>query len=146
MLQETIELPKRVIVDQYIIGTNLRLRQLESDGNIIYKLTKKSKLSADKAAITTIYLSLNEYELLSKMRSVVVSKIRFISPYDNLNIAIDVYAGEEDELWIADIEFNTDEEMNDFLMPFVFQTEVTGIDEFSGLNLANRFGFQNRRF
>jgi len=144
--EETRKLPWRIIADRYIMGTNLRLRKIEAGDNIVYKLTKKTRLSAGNEAITTIYLSLNEHELLCKMPSVAVSKTRYISRYGDLNIAIDVYASKEDKLWIAEVEFDSEEDMSNFVMPLPYETEVTGNDEFTGFALANRFGSENRSF
>jgi len=146
MEEEVRTLPKRAILDNYITGTNLRLRQVENNGDQVYKLTKKSKLSRGSEQITTIYLSSDEYKLLSKLPAVVVSKLRFITDYENVTIGIDVYGSETEELWLAEIEFETTETMNSFIMPLSHQGEVTGVDEFSGFALANRFGFLNRRF
>ncbi|MBS1530857.1 MAG: hypothetical protein JSU01_11150 [Bacteroidetes bacterium] len=147
MEDEVRTLQRRVILDNYIVGTNLRLRQVENDeGDTIYKLTKKSRILPGSAQITTIYLSLEEYQLLSKLRAVVVNKVRFLMPHDDLTIAVDIYGTETDELWMAEVEFETNERMNNFSMPLPYQIEITGDDEFTGFALANRFGIENRRF
>jgi CYTH domain-containing protein len=136
--------PRRIILDHYIIGTNLRLRQVENGDGKVYKLTKKTKLSLGREEITTIYLSPDEYQLLSELPAIVVSKIRFIMAYNELTIGIDSYATEEDELLVAEVEFETDEQMKTFVMPLSYGTEVTGNDEFTGFALANRFGWVNQ--
>jgi CYTH domain-containing protein len=144
--EEIITLPKFVILDHYITDTHLRLRQIEKEGDLVYKLTKKSKLSPGSDEITTIYLSPEEYQTLSKLRAIVVSKIRYIATYNGISIGIDIYGTEMDELWLGEVEFETVEQMEDFKMPLLYQREVTGNDDFSGLALANRFGCENRRF
>jgi len=141
-----MDLAKRAILDNYIVGTHLRLREVDKDGEKIYKLTKKTPLSPGREEITTIYLSPEEYQLLSKLRAVVVSKLRFVMPYNELTIGIDSYATERDELLLAEVEFETEEQMRVFEMPIPYQTEVTGMEEFSGFTLAKRFGWENRRF
>jgi CYTH domain-containing protein len=141
-----MDLPKRVILDNYIMDTNLRLREVDNEAKKTYKLTKKTSLSPGREEITTIYLSPEEYQLLNKLRAVVVSKVRFLAAYDDITIGIDCYGTEEDELWVADVEFETEEQMKAFAMPVPYQMEITGKDEFSGLALANRFGCHNRRF
>ena len=141
-----MNLPKRVILDNYILDTSLRLREVDSEGQKVYKLTKKTSLSPGREQITTIYLSQEEYQLLNKLRAIIVSKIRLIATYNEIMIGIDCYGNEEDELLVAEIEFETEEQMNVFVMPIPYQMEVTGKDEFSGFALANRFGWQNRRF
>lgn len=141
-----IDLPRRIILDNYIIDTNLRLREVGDEAKKVYKLTKKSFLSPGREEITTIYLSHQEYQLLNKLHAVVVSKVRFLATHNEIIIGIDCYETEEDELWIADVEFETEEQMKTFAMPIPYQMEITGKHEFSGLALANRFGQQNQRF
>lgn len=84
--------------------------------------------------------------MLSKLRAVVVSKVRFIATHGDIIIGIDTYGNEEDELGIAEVEFETEEQMKTFALPMPYEMEVTGKDEFSGYALANRFGWENRRF
>jgi CYTH domain-containing protein len=141
-----MNLPRRIILDNYILGTNLRLREVDHGDRKVYKLTKKTSLSPGREEITTIYLSQDEYQLLSKLPAVIVSKIRFVMTYNELIIGIDSYANEDDELLLAEVEFETEEQMNAFEMPMPYQTEVTGKKEFSGFTLAGRFGLQNRDF
>ena len=142
----TLDLPRRAILDNYIPGTNLRLREMDNAGEKVYKLTKKTTLSPGREKITTIYLSQEEYQLLTQLQAIVVSKIRFIMTHYELIIGIDRYGNKGNELWVAEVEFETEEQMNAFVMPIPYQTEVTGKNEFSGLALANRFGRQNQRF
>lgn len=146
MEEEIYTLPKRVILDHYIVGTNLRLRLVDNEDSKIYKLTKKFQLSPGREQITTIYLSQEEYELLSKLQAIVVRKPRFIMQYKDLIIGIDVYENEKDKLWLAEIEFETTEDMNNFKMPIPYQIEVTDKEEFSGFVLATRFGILTRCF
>lgn len=141
-----MNLPKRVILDNYIIGTNLRLREVDNEGQKVYKLTKKTPLSSGREEITTIYLSQEEYQLLSKMHAMVIYKVRFIMTYNQLIIGIDCYSSGEDELWVGEVEFETVEQMDAFVMPIPYQMEITGKDDSSGLALANRFGFINQPF
>jgi len=96
-----MSLPRRGILDNYITGTNLRLRKVDHEDKKTYKLTKKTPISPGREEITTIYLSEDEYQLLSKMPAVVVSKIRFVMTYNELTIGIDSYANEDDELLLA---------------------------------------------
>ena len=144
MGKEVSALPRRVIVDHYIVGTDLRLRQVENEDNKVFKLTKKSKLSPGHEQITTIYLSSEEYKLLSKLPAIVVSKSRHITNYEDVTIGIDIYGSGTEELWLAEVEFENTASMDSFIMPLPYQSEVTGVDEFSGFALANRFGFLNR--
>jgi CYTH domain-containing protein len=139
-------LPKTAILDNYITGTNLRLRQMENAGTKVYKLGKKTNISPGKEQITTIYLSEAEYALLTQLRAIVVSKIRFVGVFNRVTIGIDVYGSETEELWVAEVEFETEEDMDNFIMPLPHQIEITGMNEFSGFALSTRFGVENRSF
>jgi|GEM_PF-1764057 len=142
----TMDLPRRVIIDHYVIGTNLRLREVDSEGEKVYKLTKKTTISPGREEITTIYLSPEEYQLLCKLPAVVVNKVRFIATYADIIIGIDIYGNEEDELWLAEVEFETEKQMKTFALPMPYEVEITGNNGFSGFALANRFGAQHGRF
>ena len=146
MVDEAFPLPGRIILDNYIVDTGLRLRQVENEEGTVYKLTKKSVLSPGREGITTIYLSAEEYKLLAKLRAIVVSKIRFIAIHNDKIIGIDFYGNEKEDLSIAEVEFETEEQMKNFVMPISYQMEVTGNAEFTGFALAHRFGSANRRF
>lgn len=139
---QAMGLPVKGIRDHYIDGTNLRLREMSNENDKTLKLTKKTGLSFGKEEITTIYLSTEEYKLLSKLPAVVASKTRWLLPSNNLTIGIDYYKSDTDELWLAEVEFETDEQMNDFIMPIPYEKEITGDDQFSGFTLAMRFGWE----
>jgi CYTH domain-containing protein len=131
----------KTITDHYINGTYLRLRKITGDSDTDYKLTKKTPGdSSDKTIITNIYLTEHEYGLLNKFDSIRVDKIRFIKEVDNIRIAIDKYLTGNDELWLAEIEFKSDEEMRTFKMPLNYTKEVTDDPNFNGYQLAKRFG------
>lgn len=44
----TWDLPRRIINNNYIIDTNLRLREVDNEGEKVYKLTKKTTLSPEE--------------------------------------------------------------------------------------------------
>jgi CYTH domain-containing protein len=52
---------------------------------------------------------------------------------------LDRYTNSSEELWIAEIEFITQEEMDNFQMPLIYLREVTTNPEFNGFELAKRF-------
>jgi CYTH domain-containing protein len=133
-------LPYKQITDYYIKNTSLRFRRVTDAERVIWKLTKKSQSIGGKAQITTIYLTEAEYSLLNIFDAVLVEKIRYIKVYDNFVIGIDKYSKGNDELWLAEVEFNTDEEMSSFTLPFEYLEEVTDNINYNGFALAEKFG------
>jgi len=130
----------RVITDHYLPGTSIRFRAVSSDSGTIYKLTKKVPMQFNgEAQITTIYLTEHEYLILNKFDAIKVRKTRYTLPYESLVIGFDYYSSPKEELWIAEVEFSSYEEMKDFLMPIPVLEEVTSNGLFNGFELAKRF-------
>jgi CYTH domain-containing protein len=133
-------LPYKQIVDHYIKNSSLRFRRVTDGESVVCKLTKKSQSIGGKAQITTIYLTEAEYSLMNIFDAVLVEKIRYIKVHDNFVIGIDKYSKGNDELWLAEVEFNTDEEMSSFTLPFDCLEEVTDDINYNGFALAEKFG------
>jgi CYTH domain-containing protein len=130
----------KTITDQYVESTYLRLRKVTDKFGSVYKLTQKCPdESLDRSVITTIYLTEFEYDLLSQPGSVIVEKTRFIKETRDLIIGIDRYVSGNDELWLAEIEFDNDGQMRQFIMPLDYSKEVTDDINFNGYHLAKRF-------
>lgn len=132
-------LPYKVITDHYVKNTQLRFRMMTDHNGTIYKLTQKTHSSKGQAPITTIYLQESEYKLLNIFDSVSVEKIRYIRDYGNFVLGIDKYLKGNDEIWLAEVEFNSDEEMKNFRPPFSYLDEVTDDTNYNGFILAQRF-------
>lgn len=133
-------LPYKQIADHYIKYSSLRFRKVSDGESVVWKLTKKSQSIDGKAQITTIYLTEAEYSLLNIFDAVLVEKIRYVKVYGNFVIGIDKYSKGSDELWLAEVEFNSDEEMSSFTLPFDYLEEVTDDINYNGFALAERFG------
>jgi len=133
-------LPYKHITDHYILNTAIRFRLVTDNNGTTYKLTKKTPLNiTGEHLITTIYLSQGEYLQLNSFECAVVEKIRYQIAAGPLVIGLDRYTNSSEELWIAEIEFITHEEMNSFQMPLRYLREVTTSSEFNGFELAKRF-------
>jgi len=132
-------LPHKVITDHYVKNTQLRFRMVTDNNGTIYKLTQKAHSSKGQAPITTIYLQEPEYKLLNIFDSVSVEKIRYIRNYGDFVLGIDKYLKGNDEIWLAEVEFNSDEEMKNFTPPFSYLDEVTDDTNYNGFTLAQRF-------
>lgn len=125
------------IVDRYLSGTGLRLRQWcdVSDGQLVYKLTQK--VPAERGAlaqglITTMYLSRSEYDVVARLPADVLRKTRYsISP-----LGVDVFEAPLEGLVLAEVEFDTDADMQAFSSPGDAVAEVTDDQRFTGGRLV----------
>lgn len=94
----------RRIVDRYVVGTRLRLREvIEPDGTVVRKLGHKVRLTDGPAevACTNMYLDQAEWETLLALPARVLRKTRHIVQRDGLLVAVDEH---EDGTLIAEID------------------------------------------
>jgi CYTH domain-containing protein len=94
----------REIIDRYVTGTRLRLRQVrEDDGTVVRKLGQKVRLSEGPAevACTNIYLDDQEWAVVRALPAKVLRKKRHMVQRDGLVLAIDEH---EDGTLIAEID------------------------------------------
>ena len=126
----------REIADRYIIGTRLRLRRMsDSDEKVQFKLTQKLKDGASGAfqgRLTTMYLSVAEYDLFATLPARVIEKTRYSVP----PLGIDVFKNELAGLIMAEAEFSSAEEASAFEPPPFVLREVTSDPRFTGGSLA----------
>jgi CYTH domain-containing protein len=94
--------------------------------------------------VTTIYLSEYEYSFLNKFDAIEVKKTRYTLPYESFVIGFDYYMSPQEDLWVAEVEFSSLEEMNDFVMPIPVLEEVTSNGLYNGFELAKRFCCRHR--
>lgn len=92
------------IVDRYVTGTRLRLREVRGDdGTVIRKLGHKVRLSEGPAevACTNFYLNEQEWAVLGALPGQVLRKKRHMLHRDGLIVAIDEH---EDGTLVAEID------------------------------------------
>jgi SAM-dependent methyltransferase len=85
------------IVDRYIDGTSLRLRQAIGTGPPVYKLGQKVRLDVDDPStvmLTNIYLEPWEYERLLTLPATRLAKTRYSLSVGEDLLAVDVFHGE----------------------------------------------------
>ena len=128
---------KRRIVDRYIEGTSLRLRELADDGGTpLYKLTQKVAhpgSGAQQGWITTIALTKHEFDLLAQLPARVLRKTRYSLP----PFGIDVFEGALDGLLLAEAEFETAAEADALVIPSFVSAEVSADDRLTGGRLVS---------
>lgn len=94
----------REIVDRYVTGTRLRLREVrEDDGSVVRKLGHKVRISEGpgEVACTNLYLNDQEWALLVALPAKVLRKKRHVVDRDGLIVTIDEH---EDGTLIAEID------------------------------------------
>jgi CYTH domain-containing protein len=124
------------LYDRYITGTRLRLRLAEHpDGRLEYKLNQKESPSPPDygvMTITSIYLTAEEYEVLSVLPAHELRKRRHhLGRY-----SIDVFEGELEGLILAETEFASEEEMRAHRIPDFAVRDVSDDVRYTGGALA----------
>lgn len=131
------------IDDRYITGTHLRLRRMEriDGGETIFKFGQKlvpSPPDYSRMTITNIYLSPGEYDVLARLQALELHKVRHQVEHDDHTYGVDVFAAHLSGLTLAEVGFETPEEMERPLEPppWVIR-EVSDEIRFTGGALAS---------
>lgn len=135
MLPEHLEqYPHSLFQQAYIITQPvLRIRKKESQ----YILTYKGEGLMTREEIE-FPLSQEAYEkLLTKSEGNILSKTRYRIPdRESLCIELDVFHGKFEGLFLAEVEFSSEEEALSYCPPAWFGKEVTSIHTFHNSNLS----------
>ena len=123
-------------IQQAYLCTNpvVRIRRQDTDYFLTYKggglmVREEYNLPLNKEA----------YEhLLKKADGIILSKTRYLLPLtDGLTIELDVFDEPYEGLWLAEVEFPTEEKANAFIPPEWFGEDVTLSGEYQNSRLAN---------
>ena len=124
------------IIEQAYLNTEPVIRIRKSDDS--YYLTYKSKGLMER---TEYNLPLNEESyshLLSKADGNIISKKRYLIPYEGFTIELDIFFGKFEGLILAEVEFENKSAANDFTPPSWFGTDVTFSSEYHNSTLSNK--------
>lgn len=125
----------RRIVDRYITGTSLRLREQSEGGQRTFKLTQKLRgaaAGAEQGLITTIYLTKGEFCVLANLPAKILTKTRHSVP----PFGIDAFEGGLSGLVLAEAEFGSRAEASALAIPSFVVNEITDDARFTGGNLV----------
>ena len=124
----------RRITDRYIEGTTLRLRQQSDGDSQVFKLTQKlaRRMVQAQGLITTMYLTKEEFGVLSKLPARTLTKTRHSAP----PFGIDVFEGELSGLVLAEAEFDSAAEASALALPSFILREVSDDSRFRGGSLV----------
>ena len=133
--------PHVQITDNYLTGTRLRLRKVREPqtNKWTVKLTQKfapnlSDLS--RTIITNIYLSALETETLAISDANEIRKNRYWFEFEGRKFSVDMFLGDLFGLVLAEVSFETDEELDNYAKPPFAIAEVTNHEMFTGGKLC----------
>lgn len=130
------------ITDNYMTGSRLRMRKVRDPktNKWVAKLTQKFALADGDFArtiITNTYLNAVEAETLSTLfNSNEIRKNRYYLDYEGKKFSIDMFLGELFGLVLAEVAFETDEELESFTKPSFALADVTDNELFTGGRLS----------
>jgi CYTH domain-containing protein len=133
--------PHLQITDNYITGSRLRLRKVREPRTNKWTAKFTQKYAPDpndlsRTIITNIYLNALEAEILSVFDTNEIRKNRYPFEFDGRKFAIDMFLGDLFGLVLAEVSFETDEELDNFPKPPFALVEVTNEPLFSGGRLC----------
>ena len=129
------------ITDNYLTGTRLRLRKVRDPrtNKWVVKFTQKFAVDPEDLArtvITNTYLNPTEAEALSIFEANEIRKNRYPFEFEGRKFSVDMFLGDLFGLVLAEVSFDSDEEMDGFAKPPFAIAEVTNIELFSGGKLS----------
>ena len=129
--------PHVQITDNYITGTRLRIRKVRDPGTNKWtvKFTQKFPIQPNdlsRTLITNTYLNAIEAETLSVFDSNEIRKNRYYFNYDGKKFSVDMFLGDLFGLVLAEVSFETDEELDQFVKPPFALADVTNEELFTG--------------
>ena len=122
------------IMEQGYLNTDPVVRVRKEDDN--YYMTYKGK---GLLAREEYNLPLNEdayYHLVEKSDGIIIRKKRYLIPYEKYTIELDVFEKPYENLMIAEVEFESEEEAMAFQPPVWFREDVTMERRYHNSNLS----------
>ena len=133
--------PHLQITDNYITGTRLRLRKVRDPrtNKWIVKFTQKfapNPVDLSRTIITNVYLNAREAETLAVFEANEIRKNRYRFNYEGREFSVDMFLGDLFGLVLAEVGFDTDDELEAFSKPPFAIADVTNNELFSGGRLC----------
>jgi len=133
--------PHVQITDNYISGTRLRIRKVRNPGTNKWTVKFTQKFTPDpqdfsRTIITNTYLNALEAETLSMFDANELRKNRYPFEYEGRKFSVDMFLGDLFGLMLAEVSFETDEELDSFTKPPFAIADVTNNELFTGGRLC----------
>ncbi len=125
------------ITDNYLTGTRLRLRKVREPRTNKWTVKLTQKFAPDskdlsRTLITNTYLSAMEVEALAISDANEIRKNRYYFDFQGRKFSVDMFLGDLFGLVLAEVSFETDEELDHFPTPPFALVDVTNIELFTG--------------
>jgi len=130
------------ITDNYMTGSRLRMRKVRDPktNKWVAKLTQKFPIADGDLArtiITNTYLNAVEAETLSTIfNSNEIRKNRYYFMYEGRKFSVDMFLGDLFGLVLAEVGFDTDDELERYAKPTFALADVTNNELFTGGRLS----------
>ena len=133
-------LRSEAIVDLYVRGTQLRLREARpTDGAApMLRLSRKADVDPRTRLVTSIYLSEHEFAVLAQsLPGARIRKLRHrLGGMPGIEMLVDEFQGSLAGLILAEAQFDTMERLADFPLPDFALREVTDDPRYTGGSLV----------
>lgn len=129
------------ITDNYITGTRLRIRKVRDPRTNKWVVKFTQKFAPDpkdfsRTIITNTYLNAFEADTLAIFEANEIRKNRYYFEFEGRQFAIDMFLGDLFGLVLAEVSFESDEELDGYQPPPFAVAEVTNIEIFTGGRLS----------
>jgi len=133
--------PHLQITDNYITGTRLRIRKVREPrtNKWTVKFTQKfapNPADLSRTSITNTYLNALEAETLSVFNANEIRKNRYHFDYEGRKFSVDMFLGDLFGLVLAEVGFETDDEIDNYPQPRFAIADVTNNPLFTGGRLC----------
>src|ERR1043165_1504929 len=133
--------PHLQITDNYMTASRLRLRKVREPrtNKWTVKLTQKfapNPADYSRTIITNIYLNALESEMLDMFGANEIRKNRYSFEFEGRKFSVDMFLGDLFGLVLAEVSFETDEELNSYPKPPFALVDVTNDELFTGGRLC----------
>jgi len=133
--------PHLQITDNYLTGTRLRIRKVRDPRSNKWTVKFTQKFAPDpndlsRTIITNTYLNPLEAEVLSVFNANEIRKNRYPFEFEGRKFSVDMFLGDLFGLVLAEISFETDEDLDNFSKPQFALVDVTNDQLFTGGRLS----------
>jgi CYTH domain-containing protein len=122
------------LIEQAYLCTQpvVRIRKQDND----YYLTYKSKGFLAREEYNLPLTEESYLHLRDKADGNIITKKRYLIPYGKFTIELDIFKGKFDGMILAEVEFESEDEANDFVPPEWFGKDVTYSSKYHNSTLS----------
>ncbi len=110
----------------------IRIRKQDDE----YYMTYKSTGFLSREEYNLPLTKESYYHLIKKADGNIITKKRYLIPFEKYTVELDIFEGRFDGLIIAEVEFPSEEEANSFSEPDWFDDDVTFSDKYHNSTLS----------